>query len=208
MITLPGKVERRIISGGDAGTLATAQRMAALVREGSTEPLVRQTAVEIVRAVPGRDYARLAQTVRAWLARKVQFLRDPYNDELLHSPAFLLTTLRQNPTIRVDCDDAAILGAALARAVGLRTRFVVVGFLSPEAPFRHVWAEAAGPIGNEWTELDVTRVRPTIPWDKITRVRYISVESPPTALPVVAGVLALCTVLWGSIFSRNLKTPL
>lgn len=52
-----------------------------------------------------------------------------------------------------DCDDAAILGAALALEMGLRARFIVLGF-QPWGPYAHVYAEVSE--GGPWVDLDVT----------------------------------------------------
>lgn len=156
--TLPDQVTRHWIPSGDAGTVATVRIMVRLARAGSVHPLVRETASRIVSPVQGRDGAAQARLLRGWLANHVAFLRDPAGAELLHTPVRLLTMVGQGGTIHVDCDDAAILGASMGRAVGLLSRFVVVGFRSPAAPYQHVWAEVANPVGSpRWVELDITR---------------------------------------------------
>lgn len=53
-----------------------------------------------------------------------------------------------------DCDDAAILSAALALAMGLPVRWVLLGF-SPGGAYRHVYAEACQ--GGRWVDFDVTK---------------------------------------------------
>jgi len=91
--------------------------------------------------------------------------------EMLHGPAWQVQQIRARGIVQVDCDDVAMLAAALGKAVGLRARFVVVGFDSRTAPYRHVWAElsprARVPM---WSEMDVTRPAQGLPFDRIARV--------------------------------------
>lgn len=207
-LAVPDRIERSFIPDGDAGTIATVRRMARLVITGATDPLVRDTASTVVAGVSGREPVQQAQAIRRWLASHFQFLRDPHGAELLHSPRLLLTWVGQRGKVQADCDDAAILGAALARAIGLKVRFVVVGFLAPSAPFRHVWAEASassGPHAGEWVEFDVTRQAQAIPWDKISRTRFFDPDRLGTPLGslVVLGVVAWLMAHWDSIFSRR-----
>jgi hypothetical protein len=84
-------------------------------------------------------------------------LSDPSGVELLHDPVLLLEDIRERGQARGDCDDVAVLGAALGGAMGLSARFVVVGFRGPNEPFEHVWTELYD--GTTWRELDVTRPR-------------------------------------------------
>lgn len=174
-------VSRFWIPTGDFGTLAILSHMRRLAREAIADPLVRNTASAIVKHVSGKDAIAQAHVLRGWLTRSTQFLRDPNGTELLHSPRYLLVALRQTrQPVRVDCDDVAVLGAALGGAIGLRARYVVVGFHSPDAPFRHVWAELAPPMGTtvgaRWIELDTTRTAQTLPgFRAISRTKHVEV---------------------------------
>lgn len=144
--------------------------MARLARAGSVHPIVRTVASRIVAAAPGRNGEQQGRLIRQWMADHVSFLRDPAGAELLHTPERMLTMVGTGGTIHVDCDDAAILGASLGRAVGLLSRFVVVGFRSPKAPFQHVWAEVSNPVGSpRWVELDITRSAQNISAAMISR---------------------------------------
>jgi hypothetical protein len=175
-------VTRIWIPNGDFGTLATVGWMRRLARDGATVPAVRYTASAIVREVPGKDAIGQIRALRSWLSEWTQFLRDPNGAELLHSPRHLLFVLRRTRLpLRIDCDDVAVLGAALGGAVGLRARFIVAGFFSPDAPFRHVWAELAPPFGAAvgaplWVDLDTTRGAQGLPGlNAISRTRAFEV---------------------------------
>lgn len=170
------QVRRIALARGEAGTNATIRWMRRLARDAAWRPEVRSQALKIVRGIPGRDADMQASAIRTWLAGVTVFTRDPDQNELLYTPVRLLHILRtSDEPLYIDCDDVAVLAAALGKAVGLRARFVVVGFISPRAPFRHVWTELAGPHARAaWREMDVTRSVQALP-SAISRVRYVPV---------------------------------
>jgi len=159
------------LPGGDAGTRAIVGHMKRLVREGKVSPLVRDLALSITRGIPGRVGVAQAVAIRNWLAINVDFTRDPSGAELLYTPERLVRILTERgPPLRIDCDDVAVLAAALGASVGLRSRFQLVGFLFPRAPFRHVWAELASPSGDQrWVQQDVTRASQSLPSGAVQR---------------------------------------
>lgn len=135
--------------------------MRRLVNDSLADRQVRKVAARIVAGCPPRDCRCRVGKLRAYVASVWRFLRDPKNVELLQAPRVLLDTIGENGYVRGDCDDAAILGAALVKAVGLRARFVVVGWRGSFGPFSHVWTE--GWDGRRWVEFDVTRPAQVVP---------------------------------------------
>ena len=103
-------------------------------------------------AGPG-DSIGIIAALRAWSAQVVRFTRDPVDVELLHSPGWMLGELSLRGVIAVDCDDAAVLVAAVAGSVGVRCRFVA-GALGRKLPYSHVWAECEN--GHSWELVDPT----------------------------------------------------
>lgn len=153
--------------------------MARLVHHDAVHPLVREVAAGIVAPFAQRDPLAACEAIRQWCATAVQFTRDPMDRELLHSPEAMLRQWESTRRILGDCDDAAILAAGLAVAVGYRARFVAVAFLDTRNPYAHVWAEVAPPTGtgDEWIECDVTRSFQSIPVQSISRVLVLPVVS-------------------------------
>lgn len=145
------------IPGGDAGTMSVLAKMRSLARGSLTQPLVRQMAASIVDGIPGNQWSLQARAIRNWIEDHVGFLRDPRGVELLLTPELMVRTVLTRGRIAVDCDDVATLAAALGLSIGLRARFIAVGFHSPAAPFRHVWTDLGDPSGSSWIDLDVTR---------------------------------------------------
>lgn len=152
----PGRVTRLSIPSGDRGTAATLRVMARLVRDSLTDPLTLYAARAIVRGVPESAALERAHEIRQYLGSRVAFALDPVNLELVWRPRAMLEDIAARGFAEGDCDDVAVLGAALGEAIGLPARFVVYGFASPFAPFTHVFTELlAGPAG--WVDLDTTR---------------------------------------------------
>lgn len=160
------------IAGGDFGTMQTIQHMRRIVNASTGDPAVRQVASRIGVAFGPAGDAQ-ARGIRDYLLDRVVFLRDPRNRELLHHPRVLLQDILRQGYTSIDCDDVAILGAALGKAIGLRARFVVVGFSSPTAPFRHIWTELSDPSRVRWIDLDITRPMQVLA--PVSRARVVEV---------------------------------
>lgn len=169
---------------GDAGIEDTVTKMRALIVAGAKHPLVQAQAHQIAARVadtPGlplqRRY-RVLGAVRQWVDDHFEFQYDPVNAELLYSADAQLQIIDARGVMRADCDDAAILYGALARALGYAVCVVCVGFfdtpkgLAGEVPFTHTWTQAAPTTeGAAWIEGDVTRHAQSIPVDRIGRVK-------------------------------------
>lgn len=146
------------LPSGDFGVYLTLWLMAGRVNAEKALPPVRALATRIVRHLGGRDGTPQAHAIRDYLEDHTQFLRDPDGAELLHGPLWQARQLLTGNRLHLDCDDIAMLGAALGKAIGLKARFVVVGFGSSHAPYRHVWTELRSPTpGSSWVDLDTTR---------------------------------------------------
>jgi transglutaminase-like putative cysteine protease len=141
----------RLPFGSDAQTTQTLHAMRNVVRGSVVEqPIVIETATEIARHVNGRNPAALAAAIGDWCALRVEFLPDPAIDgDVLRTPEHTLREIERHGFARIDCDDAAMLVAALATALGLSCRFVVFAYFDPRAPFSHVATEVdtqRGPV--------------------------------------------------------------
>lgn len=158
------------LPASDLGTHLTLLTMRAMVYREFMNPLVRLTAAQIVAGINGQDGVEQAHAIRDYLSNFTEFLRDPDGIEMLHGPVWQLQQIRQNGVVQVDCDDVAMLAAALGKAVGLRARFVVVGFDNPKQPYRHVWTELSPRNLPAWVDMDVTRPAQGLPFGRIARV--------------------------------------
>lgn len=148
---------QQMIFGGDLGAMQTLGRMRRLVNQSLADPLVIETARSIVEnaGLQGRDELGKYLAIRDWMEEHLAFMPDPLGVELLSTPRYMLDRIRRTQFVSGDCDDAAILGAALGKAVGLRAKFRALGFVSPRRPFQHVYTLLL--INGRWANLDTTR---------------------------------------------------
>ena len=146
------------IGPGAAGILDTLHRMRAIVRAQQAVPIVRLPAVALTKGT-GFDGAAQIRKLRLFLHDHTEFVRDPTGVELLQTPDYLLTQIRRGDIVAGDCDDLAMLAAALGMSIGLRARFVALG----RGRLEHVFTELADPRTMHWTDLDLTRPRRGIP---------------------------------------------
>jgi transglutaminase-like putative cysteine protease len=156
-----GQEDVRLVNlyGGDLGALATLARMRAMVNQSLADAAVRDAAQELVRMLPARDTFAQAQAIREFVAQGVQFVPDPRGVEVLTSPAKMLADIAARRSTQGDCDNAAVLSAALGKAIGLRAQFVVLGFFSPDAPYSHVYTRLQTAQG--WLQMDTTKPAPS-----------------------------------------------
>lgn len=166
------------IRGGQLGAADTVTIMRGLVDGAITDPVVIQTAREIVAHSGPRDVDAQIQDIRAFLADHFLFVSDPLNHETIMYPRTQLDTIARKVYVQGDCDDVATLGAGLGMAVGIPARFVTLGFRGPNAPYEHVYTELRGASG--WKDLDVTKVQG----------RPVPVATRRTVWPVEGGAMA------------------
>ena len=137
---------------GDAGTRATLQTMAAIVRQYRKNLDIRTLALDIVRSVPGhKNFEGQAAAVCRWVRSNIQYVRDVNDVETIQTP---LKTLDFG---QGDCDDQSTLVASLLQAVGFQTRFLAIK-TAALGPYVHVVAQAL--IGSDWVPLETTE-----PWE-------------------------------------------
>lgn len=128
---------------GDEGTENTLQAMRAMARKAA--PVASEGA-----------WLCDAWCIREWLEDHVAFRPDPPDRELVKSPELLLDEVRRAGQAVGDCDDLAVLGAALGLRAGLQARFRVVGFHAG-GPYGHVWTELVDPVTGHVVDLDLFR---------------------------------------------------
>jgi len=104
--------------------------------EKARDPAIAVMATRILRAarVPARDYQGQWRALLAWVQRNVMYVNE--RDERLASPQFTLAHRMG------DCDDMAILLAALGDSLRLPWRFCISG--RDKSGTRHRWIEGVG----------------------------------------------------------------
>lgn len=132
---------------GPEGTRATLDLMAELARANRTNPIIRGLAEKIIADVPQKDYVGEARAVQQFVLHAIRYTQDIDGVETLKDP---VTTLA---SAMGDCDDKALLAAALLRSIGHPARFVAVSFNDPNM-YEHVYVETRA--GTVWIPLETT----------------------------------------------------
>lgn len=131
---------------GVDGTRLTLEYMRRFVRTFRTNPRIIELARSIIATIPGKQYSREAEALRAWVAENIRYTQDVTDVETLQSPIVTLDT-RQG-----DCDDQATLLATLLNATGHEARFLAASF-EPDN-FSHVLVETK--VGERWLPAETT----------------------------------------------------
>lgn len=155
-------VSRYWIPAGPLGIELTVVHMRREVRAALGDPLLEGTARAIVGGASPRS---AAARIRAFLDDRTRFVPDPLGVELIRSPVFMLETIECAGYAVGDCDDIAVLGAALGLSAGIPARFVLLAFEDPGL-YEHVYTELLTP---EPVELDTTRPAQLPPDFRIAR---------------------------------------
>jgi len=129
------------IPGGLAGVRATLEHMVSIVRTFKTDLNVRNTAGQLVSGCGDKDYRCELSTLQRFVRDRIRYVRDVDGVETLQTP---VQTLKLGFG---DCDDKAMLLAALAASIGFSVRFCAIAVR--DAPdFSHVSAQAR--LGAGW----------------------------------------------------------
>lgn len=134
------------IPEGDDGVKATLRIMVSVVRKTKTSLPVLTLARSIVKSCAPKDYVCEATALQQYVQKAIRYTRDINDVETIQYPEQTLSLGTG------DCDDMAILFAALAESVGFPTRFAAVG-LSGQG-FSHVLAQLMIP-GQGWVSAEV-----------------------------------------------------
>lgn len=188
-------VRRLNIPTGDAGTDVTVDLMARMAMGiyGAQSVKIRQLAIDIVRAAGVRQKDRLGEVraIHSWVQQRLRYVQDPAWQELLTHAETLAFDAQDG-----DCDDHSILEAALLGAIGIPTRFVVVG-MKRDAPFQHVYSEAM--VMKTWVPLDAIMKDKPAGWSVPNpgRRKAYAVNSPDGVLmPDLMDMLGIAGCAW------------
>ena len=117
-------------------------------------PAVRDAAARVVATCGPTGMRCRAFRLLQYVRQAMRYVPDPREVEAVGLASFHLQNIARQGYTWGDCDDAAVMLATMARAVGLRTRFAVASFLETRA-LHHVWTEALA--GGEFLTLDPFR---------------------------------------------------
>lgn len=157
------------IPGGQAGTDATVRKIAQLVDQAVRQQKLRLVALRILDWAGAENHSdtAAAKAIFRWVKHHIRYVRDPAGLETVQAPEVTLQ-LRAG-----DCDDHTALVAALAAALAIPVRYVVVG--PSKGRFVHIFPQVF--VGNAWFNSDTTmRGRFAGDLPKLPAVNYYTVK--------------------------------
>jgi transglutaminase-like putative cysteine protease len=130
------------LASGHAGIMQTIRTMRRLVNAGKVSPVIRQTALNLVRLNAPKDTDGEVRDLFEFVRDRIRYVGDVHAVETVATPEATLALEAG------DCDDKATLLASLLESIGIETRFVIAGY-NPDAPtFEHVYLAAFRPDGS------------------------------------------------------------
>lgn len=114
------------IPPGNPGIHSSVLLMVALARLYSPRVVAETHKIAGVSPLAARSGFVLAAGVHEWLIKNMRYTSDADDIEEVRSPDWTLTQVDEYGYARGDCDDYVVIGAALAKALGLRVKMRVV----------------------------------------------------------------------------------
>ena len=146
----PTRVTLAAIPDGVAGIKATLALMVKIVKASKNNYAVRTQALDLVSGLRQKDFVSEVRAIHQFVRDDIRYVKDINGTETLTMPNKLLVT-RQG-----DCDDKAMLTAALLETIGHPARFVAIGRSPGE--FEHVLVETK--IAAKWIPVETTEPVP------------------------------------------------
>lgn len=172
---------------------------------GAHSPKIRSLAISIIRraGVDEKDKISEVQAIHNFVMDHLRYVNDPLWQEFITYPETLAFEQRDG-----DCDDHAVLEAALLGAIGVRTRFVTVA--PTPGPMSHVYLQAnvssddgTGQKVAQWIDLDPIMKNKPMGWAVPNpAVRHIFPLNTPNGIGLqsTGGLLAtlggIASALW------------
>jgi len=156
-VPFPITTRRMHIGSGERGNWTSIGEARAAINgpEGSSDFLVRQTAVDVTMGCAHDDPACLVGALKGFLGT-IPFIPDDLGNQELFKPRLSLL-IHQEGRHRISCYSIATLGAALAKAIALQPAFMVLAFENGPPIFTHIYAIARDVESDEgFYDLDST----------------------------------------------------
>jgi hypothetical protein len=160
------------LPNGELGNIATVQFLVKLARKRAKHPVVRQLAINIIKhaGTKSMNYKDEAIAIGNFVKEKVHYIKDIANVETVHDPLTLIDKI-QRGTVAVDCDDHAVLIAALLLSIGHRPYFRIVRYQKGSPSYNHIYVY-------EWVKNKGEPLQDRVVLDAILKTKPIGYEVP------------------------------
>jgi transglutaminase-like putative cysteine protease len=97
-----------------------------------------------------------------YVQKNVSYVRDNANMEMVHSPAWQITSYNNNGFYHGDCDDHVILLGSMLISVGYPVSLAVVRVGNTPGAMNHVYLETV--LKGKWIAMDATKKDSPMGW--------------------------------------------
>lgn len=141
---------------GDEGVRITVERIIEQIKESTKDPVIINTAREIIRKANARTPLQRAMAIHNFVKKNILYVKDPIGLELLRrkdggSPARKILFSGVG-----DCDEHVVLVSSLYRAIGFPVALVTISTPNNPAQFSHIYV--AVKVDEEWFPSDTTQL--------------------------------------------------
>lgn len=111
-----------------------------VARNRAGDPLIRKLALNIIsdQKIPSNNYIDEALALGDYIKNTVRYVRDPSGIEYLQDPLTIISQMQAGEACG-DCDDMALLVAALLLSVGHEPSFAAVRYQDVQGPYNHIY---------------------------------------------------------------------
>lgn len=136
----PPQTVSKQIPDNDRGNFKTIEVMIKDAHRCRRMPLVRALALKIIEhsGIKSHDFLEECRAIAQFVQKYVRYVRDPAGIEQLHDPIYMIKNI-QAGVAQGDCDDQALLLAALLLSVGAQPFFTIVRYRSTKGPYNHIY---------------------------------------------------------------------
>jgi len=129
-------------------------QLASLIKNGRIDPLIRDTALKVIRGLAERNELSEAKALFSFVRDRIRYVRDPYGEDVFEDARFTLS--RRSG----DCDATTVLLGSLLQSVGFPYRIKV--FSKDGRRFTHVAGQVGLPKSapQKWVTVDASAPRP------------------------------------------------
>jgi hypothetical protein len=138
---------------GEWGAKQTLSEMRRLVVEAIQSQVPRQLALTLIGFGSVRNPSVFVDILKRWVLMHVTIV-DEF-EELLISPIVMISEIVQLGKSAGDCDDIAMLSAAILSSIGAQTR-LQARFRQSDGSYAHVFCQYMFPYDQGWSDFDPT----------------------------------------------------
>jgi hypothetical protein len=133
--------EIKKLGPGILGNLDTVEVMKKMAREYSRHDLVKRLATNILHynKIPSHHYLDEARAIGQFVQKHIRYVKDPVGTESLQAPDMMIRMMKDAGYAMGDCDDMALLIAALLMSVGIKPVFRAVKYSENSPSYNHIY---------------------------------------------------------------------